>query len=75
MKILIRFILIFLLFNSFSVDEFLDAKPTGALIPETVEGFDKLLESPVTSCETFRYLTFMGPDVYFTDKKCLMIYG
>ena len=50
-------------------DEFLDVKPTGTLIPQTVEDFDKLLESFRTSYETGTNMTYMDPDVYMPDQQ------
>ncbi|MCD6544128.1 MAG: RagB/SusD family nutrient uptake outer membrane protein [Flavobacteriaceae bacterium] len=50
-------------------DEFLDVKPTGTLIPQTVEDFDKLLEAPATSYTTWYNMTYMDPDTWMPGKN------
>jgi len=50
-------------------DEFLDVKPTGTLIPQTVEDFDKLMESPSTSYTTWYNMTYMDPDTWMPGKN------
>ena len=58
-----------LLTSCVNPDEFLDVKPTGTLIPQTVEDFDKLLEDYKSSFTTWNNMTYMDPDVYMPGKN------
>jgi len=75
MKKMKKYSLIFLivvsaLFGScIDPDEFLDVKPTGTLIPQTVEDFDKLMEAPATSYTTWYNMTYMDPDTWMPGKN------
>ena len=67
-QILILLVSVIIL-GSCNPDEFLDIKPTGTLIPKTVEDFDKLLEDYNTSFSTMNNLTYMDPDTYMPGKN------
>ena len=67
MKKHIYIVLFSILITSCDVEEFLDVKPTGSLIPETVEHYDKLLENPTIHNGTWSNLAYMDPDVYLSD--------
>jgi len=61
-KHIIIFTFIFTLFTS--CDDFLDVIPTGSLIPNTVEDFDKLLNDKRLSHTNWYNLAYMDPDMY-----------
>ncbi len=63
MKKTIFILLISVLLASCDTDSFLDVKPTGKLIPETVADFDKLLENPSNQYYAYRNTFYMDPDV------------
>ncbi len=67
-KILVRNMLLSVLLVSCSVDNFLDVVPTGEVIPESVNDFDKLLNDYVTSNPACVNVTLMDPDVYCPDE-------
>ncbi len=50
-----------------SCKKFLDVKPTGILIPQTVEDYDKLLNNPAIADPSLNNLWAMDPDTYLTD--------
>lgn len=64
MKHYIFIIIILLLGASCNVDDFLDVKPTGVVIPETVEDFDKLMNNPYSTNGYWKNLSFWDPDVF-----------
>lgn len=66
MKKYIYIVLSALLFVSCSVDEFLDVKPTGVVIPSTVKDFDQLLNNPIGS-GSFVNIDYMDPDVFLNS--------
>jgi len=51
-----------------SCDKFLDVKPTGTLIPKTIEDYDKLLNNPAISYPMYTNLVYMDPDCYMPGK-------
>lgn len=69
MKKQIIFLLITAMFFSCDVDKFLDVKPTGTLIPETVEHFDKLLEDYKVTYPAMNNIAYMDPDAYMPGKN------
>ncbi|MCF6223327.1 MAG: RagB/SusD family nutrient uptake outer membrane protein [Flavobacteriaceae bacterium] len=69
-RILILLVSIIIL-GSCNPDEFLDVIPTGTLIPQTVEDFDKLLEDYNTSYPTMTNMSYMDPDTYLPGKNYL----
>lgn len=60
------FYLIVILFCT-SCKKFLDVKPTGILIPQTVEDFDKLLNNPSIANPSINNQWAIDPDTYMTD--------
>ncbi|MCP4460750.1 MAG: RagB/SusD family nutrient uptake outer membrane protein [Cytophagales bacterium] len=46
----------------FSCNDFLDVKPTGTVIPKTVEDFDKLLNNKLITHDNVQNVLFMDPD-------------
>ena len=62
-KIFYLFIILFCT----SCKKFLDVKPTGVLIPQTVEDYDKLLNNPSIARPTLNNLWCLDPDTYLTD--------
>ncbi len=63
MKKTIFILLISVILASCDTDSFLDVKPTGSLIPETVADFDKLLEDPSNQYYAFYNCYYMDPEV------------
>lgn len=55
-------------------DDFLDVIPTGRLIPQTVEDFDKLLENPAASFQAWENMSYMDPDTYMPGKNYTNMY-
>jgi len=49
-------------------DEFLDVVPTGTVIPETVEDFDKLLNNTALVYSNWYNMAYMDPDMYMPDQ-------
>ncbi len=50
-------------------DEFLDVIPTGKVIPNTVEDFDKLLNNPSLVYSTWGNMAYMDPDLYMPENN------
>ncbi|RLD70789.1 MAG: hypothetical protein DRI98_07000 [Bacteroidetes bacterium] len=50
-------------------DEFLDVIPTGKVIPNTVEDFDKLLNNPSLVYNTWGNMAYMDPDLYMPENN------
>lgn len=66
MKKYIYIVLSAVLFVSCSIDEFLDEKPTGVVIPSTVKDFDLLLNNPIGD-GSFQNIDYMDPDVFLNN--------
>ena len=62
-KICCLFIILFCI----SCKKFLDVKPTGVLIPQTVEDYDKLLNNLTIADPSLNNLWAIDPDTYLTD--------
>ncbi|MCZ4695574.1 RagB/SusD family nutrient uptake outer membrane protein [Ancylomarina euxinus] len=69
----IYIILIAILLSSCSADEFLDVKPTGVVIPESVNDFDMLMQSPTMHRSNWTNLNYWDPDVLLSDKMLNLI--
>ena len=50
-----------------SCKKFLDVKPTGVLIPQTVEDYNKLLNNPNIAQPSLNNLWCIDPDIYLTN--------
>ena len=61
-KIFYGFIILFCT----SCKKFLDVKPTGILIPQTVEDYDKLLNNPAIANPSLNNIWAIDPDTYLT---------
>lgn len=72
MKNIILLLLLAIGFSS--CDEFLDVKPTGSLIPQTVEDFDKLLNNPGGISKGPDNMVYMDPDNYMPGKSYADLY-
>lgn len=68
MKNYIYIILIAIFGCSCSVDDFLDVKPTGVVIPESVEDFDKLLNNPYSHNGYWQNLNLWDPDAFVNEE-------
>ncbi|MBL4561843.1 MAG: RagB/SusD family nutrient uptake outer membrane protein [Labilibaculum sp.] len=69
MKNILLGILIALAVSACSVDDFLDVKPIGKIIPSTVSDFDLLLNDYQMSQSALYNLKYIDPDVYLTDES------
>lgn len=63
------FILLFIALAFTSCDTFLDVKPTGSLIPKTLEDYDKLMGSPWAISKGPDNMVYMDPDIYMPGKS------
>ena len=70
MKKYIYIVLAIAFLHSCNVDEFLDVKPTGTVIPQTVQDFDQLLNNPTGSNNDgyWSNLDYIDPDVFLNDE-------
>ena len=68
MKKTITILFISILVTSCDIDNFLDVKPTGSLIPQTVEDYDNLLEDPLITVDVWSNLHYMDPDVFMPEE-------
>lgn len=69
----IYIILIAILMSSCSADDFLDVKPTGVVIPESVEDFDALMQSPDMHRSYWTNLNYWDPDIFLNDEMLNLI--
>ena len=67
MKKYIYLFIVTIFLSSCDVDEFLDVKPTGIVIPEDVEHYDDLLGDPLIGANNWKNLIYLDPDAYVTD--------
>jgi hypothetical protein len=72
MKNIILFL--FLVLTCSACDDFLDVKPTGTLIPETVEDYDKLLNDVLMISKGPENMVYMDPDNYMPGKNYKDLY-
>ena len=68
MKKTTTILFISILMASCDTDNFLDVKPTGSLIPQTVEDYDNLLEDPLVTVDAWTNLHYMDPDVFMPEE-------
>ncbi len=59
--------------SSCSTDDFLDVKPTGVVIPESVEDFEGLLQSPEMHTYYWTNLNYWDPDVLLSEEMLNLI--
>lgn len=67
MKKLIIGILTALTFTACGIDEFLDVKPVGKIIPTTVSDFDLLMNDYQTTQYALYNMKYIDPDTFLTD--------
>lgn len=63
------------LFSCEKPDDFLDVKPTGRVIPTTLEDFDNLLNGIDMMFSRNVHMRFMDPDVYMNESSYASISG
>lgn len=63
-----KYIIILTFVFAMSCDEFLDVKPTGVVIPSTVEDYDKLLNELRIGNWSWNNLMYMDPDFWLPEE-------